>query len=123
MDIKTINPVSGAGKMADTALPQTAIPKNDAETDYTAKKDRKPNERGLSFQDAKDIAEGMNGLMDVLNHTSIGFSIREELNHQIVVEIKDRETDELIRQIPAEELLAIKEKMEEVTGLIFDQKA
>ena len=124
MDIKTINPVSGAGKMADTALPQATVPKNGIpEADPTGQKEREKKTMALSLQDAKDIAEGMNELMDVLHHTSIGFSIREELNHQVVVEIKDKETKELIKQIPAEELLAIKEKMEEFTGLIFDQKA
>lgn len=122
MDINTINPVSSAGKTTDSAFSQqTAQLKNEVqETDSNSQKEK---ETALSIQDAKTIAEGMNELMDVLHHTSIGFSIREELNHQIVVEIKDRETDELIKQIPAEELLAIKEKMEEFTGLIFDQKA
>lgn len=123
MDIGTINPVTSPGKTADTVQPQTAVPENEVSKTGSKKEREKKNEMNLSVQDAKDIAEGMNELMDVLHHTSIGFSIREELNHQVVVEIKDRETNEIIRQIPAEELLAIKKKMEEFTGLIFDQKA
>ncbi len=75
---------------------------------------------GLSARELKKVAEEMNDIMDDFQ-TSLGFSIREELNNQVVVEIKNRETDELIKQIPAEELLAIKEKMEELTGLLFDQ--
>jgi flagellar protein FlaG len=74
----------------------------------------------LSTQEAKELTREMNEIMDDLQ-TSLGFSIREELNHQVVVEIKNRETNELIKQIPAEELLDIRQKMKEFTGLIFDQ--
>ena len=63
----------------------------------------------------------MNEIMDDLQ-TSLGFSIREDLGHQVIFEISDRKTKELIKQIPSEEMLAIKEKMEEFSGLLFDQK-
>ena len=67
------------------------------------------------------MVEEMNDIMDDL-HTSLGFSVREDLqNRQVVVEIKDRDTNELIKQIPSEEMLTIKEKMLEFTGLLFDQ--
>lgn len=74
----------------------------------------------LSTTEAKELTREMNEIMDDLQ-TSLGFSIREELNHQVVVEIKNRETNELIKQIPTEELLDIRQKMKEFTGLIFDQ--
>jgi flagellar protein FlaG len=54
--------------------------------------------------------------------TNLGFSIHEELDNQVIVEIRDRKTGELIRQIPSEELLSIREKMAELTGLLFDQR-
>lgn len=79
----------------------------------------KKEESQFTAQEAKDLAEGLNEIMDDLQ-TSLGFFIRDDLNHQVVVEIKNRETNELIKQIPSEELLSIKEKMEELTGLIFD---
>ncbi len=74
----------------------------------------------LSPDQARELAEEMNDLMDDLQ-TSLGFSIHEKLHNQVVVEIKNRETNELIKQIPTEEFLAIKEKMEEFRGLILDQ--
>jgi len=91
----------------------------DAET-VQADRKTKEQEASPSVQEVKELAEGMNEMMDGL-HTSLGFSIREEHDHQVVVEIKDRETNELIKQIPSEELLNIKEKMDEFTGLLFDQ--
>ena len=44
-----------------------------------------------------------------------------KLNHQVIVEIKNRKTNELVKQIPSEELVTIKEKMAELTGLLFDK--
>jgi flagellar protein FlaG len=75
----------------------------------------------FSVEEAKQLAAEMNEIMDDLQ-TSLGFSIREDLNHQVIFEITDRETKELIKQFPTEEMLAIKEKMEEFSGLLFDQK-
>ncbi|MDA8134459.1 MAG: flagellar protein FlaG [Desulfobacteraceae bacterium] len=76
--------------------------------------------RVLSTNEAKELTREMNEIMDDLQ-TSLGFSIREELNSQIVVQKKNRDTNELIKQIPAEELLDIRQKMKEFTGLILDQ--
>ena len=73
-----------------------------------------------NLEEAMEMAEVLNEYMDDLQ-TNIGFHIREDMNRQVVVEIKDKNTNELIKQIPTEEMLKIKEKMEELTGLIFDQ--
>lgn len=78
------------------------------------------NDAALSAKEAKEIAEDLNEYMDDLQ-THLGFSIREDLNQTIVVEIKNRKTQELIKQIPSEELLKIMENMKELQGIIFDQ--
>ena len=75
----------------------------------------------LTIQEIEGLSEELNSYMDDLQ-TSLGFSIHEEIDNLVVVEIKNRETGELIRQIPPEELLTIREKMAELTGLLFDQK-
>jgi flagellar protein FlaG len=78
--------------------------------------------KGGASEEVRELAEEMNEIMDDLK-TSLGFSIRDELPNQVVVEIKNRETGDLIRQIPAEQLISIKEKMDEFTGMIFDTSA
>ncbi len=120
MNINTANPVNRSGGSIDTAVSSAApIKQTDAES-VQAERKVIEKEASPSTQEVKELAEGMNEMMDGL-HTSIGFSIREELGSQVVVEIKDRKTNELIKQIPSEELLLIKEKMDEFTGLLFDQ--
>lgn len=108
--VGTTDSSSGAGKI------QMMRPVEPMEK--TEKKEEQ--EALLSETKTKQLVEELNEYMDDLQ-TNLGFSIREDLNHQVVVEIKNRKTDELVRQIPSEELLIIREKMMELSGFIFDQ--
>ena len=78
-------------------------------------------ETGLSISSVEDLAIELNSYMEDLR-TSLRFSLHEEIDNQVIVEIKNKETDELIRQVPPEELLQIREKMIDLAGLIFDQR-
>lgn len=91
-----------------------------SESNRQAAKIKEEQESNLDVKEAKQLAAEMNEIMDDLQ-TSIGFSIREDLDHLVIFEITDRKTKEVIKQIPSEEMLAIKEKMEEFSGLLFDQ--
>ena len=53
------------------------------------------------------------------------FSVRFEQNDnkEFVVKIYDQKTNEVVRQIPAEELLKLKEALKDLTGNIVDTKA
>jgi len=99
-----------------------SIPPDNSTIQAVKKAEEAPkSEEKLEMADAKEMVEALNEYMDVLQ-TNLGFSIREDLDHHpVVVEIKNRQTDELVKQIPSEELLAIMEKMKELNGIIFDQ--
>ncbi len=58
----------------------------------------------------------------IRRNNDINQSLHDEIDNQVIVEIKNIETDELIRQFPPEELLQIREKMIDLTGLLFDQQ-
>lgn len=126
MNSNSINSAVKEVSSADYSLSTRQFLKTNPEEtakDRTSQSNNGKNDQTtLSVKDAKELTLEMNEIMDDLQ-TSLGFSIREDLNHQVVVEIKDRETNELIKQIPSEELLEIKLKMEEFTGLILDHRA
>lgn len=103
---------------ADTVTRSSPLAGKSAVDQAERAEERKQQSPDVS--DVKEMADALNEYMDIL-HTNLGFSIREELNHQVVVEIKNRDTDELVKQIPSEELLKIMENMKELTGIIFDQ--
>ena len=53
--------------------------------------------------------------------TRCEFSYHEEVN-RISIKIRDRETDEIIREIPPEESIKVLEKIYEIAGLLVDEK-
>ena len=124
MNINTVNTSTPVETLPREAVMPPPAPDRTASVQAVEKNQQaaplEEKESKFSKEELKELAAEMNELMDDLQ-TSLGFYIREDLDHTVVVEIKNRETDELVKQIPSEELLAIKEKMEEFSGLIFDQ--
>jgi flagellar protein FlaG len=53
---------------------------------------------------------------------NIGFSTDQE-SGSLVIQIVDRETKEVLRQIPPDEILALKAHLKQVVGLVFDRMA
>lgn len=59
---------------------------------------------------------------------SIGGNLKLSLNEdkptkEIVIQVKYRRNDKLIRQFPSEELLKLQARMEELAGILFDENA
>jgi flagellar protein FlaG len=114
---KLVDPKPMAPPPVELDTPASEPNKNEAldQSLATAQKE----EESPPAEEIKNLAETLNEYMDDLQ-TDLGFFMHEKLNHQVIVEIKNRKTDELIKQIPSEELVMIKEKMAELTGLLFD---
>ncbi|MCP3898941.1 MAG: flagellar protein FlaG [Desulfobacteraceae bacterium] len=85
------------------------------------KTDKANQGESLSAEETKEITDDLNDYMSDLQ-TNLRFSMYEKLDHQVVVEIKNRQTDELIKQIPSKEILELRVKMEELTGMLLDEK-
>jgi len=75
-----------------------------------------------SREELEKMASELNDYMDDLQ-TSLGFSVNKDDDNKVVFQIKNRDTNEVIRQIPAEEVQVIKDKMTELTGMLLDQHA
>lgn len=110
----------------EVSIPQVIPSKPSVKTDIIKNlkpaDNQKPSEsHSLSAKEAEQVADDLNMYMSGLQ-TNMRFSISEKLNHQVIIKITNKDTDELIKQIPSEELIKIREKMEELTGLIFDDK-
>lgn len=121
MDINTVSPstetpaLSGAGPIETETADKIKNMAPDRSQVTEPKQEESP-----PAEEIKELADSLNEYMDDLQ-TDLGFSIHEKLNHQVIVEIKNRKTNELVKQIPSEELVTIKEKMAELTGLLFDK--
>jgi len=64
-----------------------------------------------------NMTSSVNALFDGAEGNKIQF---ENVDKETIIKIVDPETDEVIRQIPPEELMEMKSKMEDLTGQFID---
>ncbi len=60
--------------------------------------------------------------IQAISNNSLDFSVDDSSGKTIVC-VTDRESGELIRQIPSEEMLAIAQSLDKMQGLLLRQKA
>lgn len=78
-------------------------------------------------KDPNDPQQISNAVKDInnffqLTQRSLGFSMDEASGH-MVMQIKDTETNEVIRQIPGEDVLKLVKRLDDVTGVLFKAQA
>jgi len=79
----------------------------------------KPGTKTISANETEEIVKSLENYMNVLK-TNIGFRVNTETD-RVIVTITNQETNEVIRQIPSEELVSLQERMKELTGIIFSE--
>ena len=77
-----------------------------------------------SEEDAEPLKEVMSHLKELVRelHRELEFSVDQE-SGDTVIRVIDRETDEVVRQIPSEELMHLRRRLEEAAGVIFQDSA
>lgn len=83
---------------------------------YMEKKEREK----LSSEEAQQIVNGLNEFLKP-KYTTLKFKLHEE-SDRYYVEVIDRDTKEVIREIPEKDLLDMYAKMTELLGLFIDEK-
>lgn len=82
----------------------------------------------LDYDIPKLAKEDVDKLVGALNKemkptaNNINFGYSEDLN-QLIIEVKDNNTGEVIKQMPSEEALKLAKKVKELVGIMFDTKA
>lgn len=71
-----------------------------------------------SAAELKSIASDVQIRLKQLN-TELRFEIQDNVE-DLIVRIVDPETEEVIRQIPSEEMLAIRDRLDELVGFLLD---
>lgn len=99
-------------KLAEERLGRKNVEQNPQGVEKT--KDEEPTEKVVEAA----VVE-MNNYVEKFS-TKVGFSIDPE-SKQLTIIVTDKETGKVIRQIPAKEIVDLKGKMEEITGIIFDE--
>ena len=82
-----------------------------------------------SYKDQTKLSqEELKELSKALNHFLSLFNLETKLVYnkdvgQVVVQVIDRRTNEVIKQIPPEELLEVAKKIHDFVGLLLEKKA
>jgi uncharacterized FlaG/YvyC family protein len=121
MKIEGINTIQGDPfRIVSAGMGSQAI------TQASPGREREVNEPQKSLQkempSAEEILKDLDGINDQLKsmNRSIRFSIDESLK-DIVVKIVDKDSGEVIRQIPPDEVLRLREHFKEMVGLILEK--
>ncbi len=102
---------SSGTKLADERLKRPTVPQEKK----NAVDDKK---HMISDDDIKKIVKEVNSIVEQFSG-KVSFSFDMETNKSTIMVI-DKETGEVIRQIPPKEMLNLMEKMEEIAGIIYD---
>lgn len=107
MDVTSISQATTAKKASEVQTPETAP--------LDLSKVMKPSE--ISKEDVEAMVEALKDLTETLQ-TKLNFSVDAGTNN-IVVKVIDKDTNEVIKQIPPESLLELQEKMQDLTGFLL----
>lgn len=75
----------------------------------------------LATQQVEDITKVLNENARLFN-ISLQFRVDEDID-RIVVSVFDKETEEVIRQVPPEALLQLSKSLDQMVGLLFNETA
>ena len=67
------------------------------------------------------VVSGINELVHELQR-ELHFAV-DHNSGDTIIKVVDRETEEVIRQIPSEEVVRLRQRLEEVAGVLFDGSA
>lgn len=122
MEEMIIQPASNAAGMApvrsstNSKLAEERLNRKNVE--LNEKTEEKPKKEEPSSESMNSAVIEMNNLVEKFS-TRIGFTVDSEKDQMTII-VTDKETGKVIRQIPAEEVMELSAKMEEIAGIIFD---
>ncbi len=72
----------------------------------------------LDPEKARGLVDEVQSYLENIN-IQLSFKVHEETG-ETIVQVTNKETGEVIRQIPPEDLLKLREKLEELRGVLFN---
>lgn len=126
------NPIrisAGNAALATTALPQSSISgpsQGEPNVQVSSAKPKAESKPATSFDPQKLLSQ-MQEIVDRINeqmkdhNRNLGFSIDRKIN-TFVVTVRNSNTGEVVRQIPSEVVVKVAHSLEEMRGLLFNEK-
>lgn len=78
-----------------------------------------PVEKEPSHEEILKAVDDMNNAMQYMNE-KVSFSYNEKVN-RVVIRVKDRDTDEVIKEIPSKQSIRLLEHIHDYLGMVVDK--
>ncbi len=110
--------------LVESPLIQPPVKPDENQTTKGFSNGRKAQDGNMAQEDLGKTRKLMEEVQDYLDNLNIqlSFDVHEKTG-EMVVQVLDRETGDLIRQLPPENLLDLKDKLNELRGVLFHQRA
>ena len=119
-DIGMIKPILTP---AAQASPAASMGKTGSDLQQKAAADtvREAKEAAQEKEPLEDVVSDLNKLVRELQ-SELRFSVDKD-SGDTVIKVIDRETDEVVRQIPSEELIHLRKRLQDAAGVFFQDSA
>ena len=136
MDVNVATDVKGYGvpavpvvEMEDAQKPAIQpVPESSEGTDVKMNdqalhgKTSRETEGKISRSDIEEAVDEIQQRFETMG-SSFRFGLHEHLKTKSIVgQLRDKSTGEVIKQFPSEEVLKLREKLQDLVGLLFDEK-
>ncbi len=106
-----VEPINVSGK--SMASPTRAAP--------PSAKELAPGDKQVKEPDPSRLAASVQKSLNIMHNVDLRFSVHEA-SGQVMVTVTDESSGKVIREIPPLEILQLAAKLDEMVGMIFDQK-
>ena len=119
-DMGTIKAVLPSAAQVSPSAPKGRL----AEVGQTKDDPGAVNRVNKTASDQKPLNEVVSDLNNLARelHRELQFSV-DDKSGETVIKVIDRETDEVVRQIPSEEVVRMRQRLQEAAGVIFQDSA
>ena len=114
-----IEPVNGSGKGATPLAPTELF--GGAKAALTLAREDTGPPAAPAPAELAEMAVDVQANLQVMHDIALNFSVDETSGRTVVV-VADENTGEIIREIPSAEFLALSARLDEMLGILFDQK-
>ncbi|MEA1945816.1 MAG: flagellar protein FlaG [Thermodesulfobacteriota bacterium] len=113
-----VEPITASVKSEAPAV-QARLPAEQA----TNQKDKEVQQavKSLDLPDLEELAVDVLKNLNIMHNVDLRFSVHKA-SGQMMITVIDESTGKVIREIPSSEILELAAKMDEMVGMIFDQK-
>ncbi|MDJ0829777.1 MAG: flagellar protein FlaG [Desulfobacterales bacterium] len=117
--LKASSPEVSSGSMARAKVVQSNEALKAQQMQQPAEKKEAQTEQAAEA--SQEMLETLTNDLDMLHHVGLQFSVHETTG-RTMIKVINKDTNDLIREIPPEGLLNLAAKMQEMLGILFDKK-